>query len=115
MQTDRATLVEQTAALLLQHMSTRHMGAGNGVRASELAAALGIGQRHLRRAISAAREQGAALCGRPETGYFIALTPDELKQAADFLEHRALTSLRLLARMRGVSLPQLMGQLPLAT
>lgn len=115
MNTDRATLVEQTAARLVLHMSTHHMGAACGVRASDLAAALDIGGRHLRRAISAAREQGTAICGRPETGYFIAQTAEELQEAAAFLEHRAMTSLRLLSRMRGVSLPQLLGQLPLPT
>lgn len=115
MNTDRATLVAQTAARLMLHMSTHHKGASNGVRARELAAALCIGGRHLRRAVSAAREEGAPICARPETGYFLAQTPVELREAAAFLEHRALTSLHLLARMRGVSLPQLLGQLSLPT
>jgi hypothetical protein len=43
----------------------------------------------------------------------VAETPAELADACLFLERRALHSLRLLARMRRVSMPTLLGQLSL--
>lgn len=107
--------LDASAARLTQYMATRHVGEANGIGASALARELGLGERQLRRVISAAREQGLALCGHPSTGYYIARTPEELKAAAAFLEHRAMHSLRLLAQMRRVSLPALLGQLQLPT
>lgn len=110
-----AATLDAAAARLTQYMATRHVGEANGIRAKALARQLGLGERHLRRVISAAREQGLALCGHPATGYYIARTPDELQAAAAFLEHRAMHSLRLLAQMRRLSLPALLGQLQLPT
>ncbi len=93
---------------------SRHQGCANGIRAKDLAAHLGIPTRRLRTLITELREQdGNAICGRPSTGYFLPLNGDELEETCRFLEHRALHSLRMLARMRRVSLPDLMGQLKL--
>lgn len=100
-----------TKTELLNALS-RHQGRGNGIGARELAAELQIPQRRLRLLISRCRdEDGVAICGHPSTGYYMACTPDELSESCAFLEHRALHSLRLLSRMKKVSLPDLLGQL----
>ena len=92
----------------------RHQGAASGIGARELAAELGVPPRRLRRLISLCRdEDGVAICGHPSTGYYMACTPEELARSCAFLEHRALHSLRLLSRMKRVSLPELLGQLKL--
>ena len=89
----------------------RHQGAARGISAKDLARRLGVTERGLRKLVTDAREQGIAICGRPNTGYFMPTTPDELQATCKFLESRALHSLRSLSRMRGVALPVLMGQL----
>lgn len=90
-----------------------HQGRSRGISARALAARLGITERALRRLISEAREQGVAICGRPESGYFIATTSEELQETCTFLENRAMHSLRALSRMRRISMPELLGQLKL--
>lgn len=90
-----------------------HQGRDRGVSAKALAQTFSISPRQLRKVISQAREQGFALCGKPDTGYFVPVTPEELAESCAFLEHRAMHSLRLLSRMRKVSMPALLGQLNL--
>lgn len=92
----------------------RHQGAARGVSATVLAARLGIGPRQLRKLVSAAREDGVAICGRPSTGYYMPSTPQELEAACEFLRRRAMHSLRALSQMQRVSLPVLCGQLLLS-
>lgn len=110
-----ALTLDREAARLIQYMASRHRGVANGINAARLAAALDISPRRLRHLVSAARELGCALCGQPRTGYYIATTAEELQQASAWLESRAMHSLRLLAQMRRVSLPELLGQLQLPT
>lgn len=89
-----------------------HQGAGFGITAKALAAELGVSPRKLRRLISTARdEQGFAICGKPNTGYYMATTAEELNASCEFLISRAMKSLLLASRMRKVSLPTLAGQL----
>lgn len=98
---------------LLNALSS-HLGRDHGISASALAAELSVPTRQLRLLISRCREEdGVAICGHPSTGYYMACTPDELAESCAFLEHRALHSLRLLSRMKKVSLPELVGQLKL--
>lgn len=100
-------------AAMLTVMS-RHIGRGNGISARYLATYLGTSQRRLRKLISLARyEDGAAICGHPNTGYFMAQTPEELEMSCAFLRHRAVHSLQLLSRMTKTSMPDLVGQLKL--
>lgn len=102
-----------TKTELLNTLS-RHQGRDNGINARRLAELLNVPPRQLRRLISRCRdEDGVAICGHPSTGYYMACTPDELAESCAFLEHRALHSLRLLSRMKKVSLPELLGQLKL--
>jgi hypothetical protein len=98
----------------LLNLLARHRGAANGISARYLAAQLGVCPREMRHLISQARyQEGAAICGHPSTGYYMADEPGELNACCAFLESRALHSLRLLARMRNTSLPDLVGQLNL--
>lgn len=100
-------------ALVINALS-QHLGRANGVRADVLAQRLGMSPRNLRCVISQLRnEAGRPICGRPATGYFIAVTPEELRDACAFLRRRAMHSLRLLRQMRRTSMPTLMGQLNL--
>jgi hypothetical protein len=96
---------------VLAHLSQHHLGAARGVRAYELAAAVGCAERELRHVISQLREQGVAVCGTPHTGYFVAQTAEELEDSCAFLRARAMHSLHLEARLRRVPLPALLGQL----
>lgn len=104
------------------HVLSRHLGRANGISARRLAmeasgslAPTDAQQRNLRHAIEALRRDGAHVCGRPSTGYFIAQTPDELLDTVRFLHDRALTSLTQAAAMQRVSLPDLRGQLRIPT
>jgi biotin operon repressor len=95
---------------LLQAMAP-HQGASQGISAAKLAEQLGTTRRKLRKHISEARCQGFLVCGHPSTGYFMAVTAEELRMATAFLEHRAFHSLMLLSRMRGVGMAELLGQM----
>jgi len=97
----------------LLNLLSAHQGRENGIAARDLAAKSGQSPRVLRKLISALREEGIAICGKPGTGYFVPVTPEELEESCEFLEHRALHSLRLLSRMKKVALPELLGQLRL--
>lgn len=99
-----------TVTTLLNALSS-HQGRDAGIRAERLADQLGVPPRQLRKLISEAREDGIAICGKPASGYFMPVTPEELQETCAFLEHRALHSLRKLSRMKKVALPVLLGQL----
>lgn len=100
-------------ATQLLNLLSQHQGQDKGIGAGALSTKAGLSQRQLRKLISALRDEGIAICGKPNTGYFMAVTPEELQQSCAFLEHRALHSLRVLSRMKKVSLPDLLGQLKL--
>jgi len=106
---------DQLLALLINVMTTQHKGRKRGVRAAHLAAQTGISERSLRKLISDAREQGVAIVGTPDTGYYVAETVAEFEECCQFLRSRALHSLKLEARMRKITLPALLGQLNLNT
>lgn len=99
-----------TTTALLNALS-RHQGRETGIAAKRLAEELHIPPRRLRKLISQAREEGIAICGKPASGYFMPVTPEELEETCKFLENRAFHSLRNLSRMRKVALPVLLGQL----
>lgn len=100
------------AAELLNVLSA-HQGRENGISAERLAAKCETTERHLRALVGELREEGVAICARPETGYFVAVTPEELQESCKFLHDRALRSLLLASRMQQISLPELLGQLKL--
>lgn len=106
---------DQLRALVIHALGLSHRGRANGVRGRELASKVGVTERTLRLLISAAREEGAAICGKPETGYFIANTPEEIEETAQFHHARAMHELRMEAQLRRIPLPVLLGQLNLKT
>lgn len=101
-------MTTQTALL---NALAQHQGRESGIAAQRLADQLGVPTRRLRVLISVAREDGIAICGKPASGYFMPVTPEELEASCEFLHSRALKSLRLLSRMKKVALPLLLGQL----
>lgn len=113
-------MAEITATRLLEVLS-RHIGARCGVSADQLAEECLSAQpgardlRRLRRAVQELREDGHHICGTPSTGYYVAATADELNATCEFLYDRAMCSLKQISRMKGVSLPDLRGQLRLPT
>jgi hypothetical protein len=68
-----------------------------------------------RQLISELRNEGHHVCAHPSAGYFIAETADELDATCKFLTDRALSSLKQVAAMKRVSMPDLYGQLNLPT
>lgn len=92
-----------------------HIGHHYGISAKALAQKLDITDRRLRRFISELREEGVAICGTPETGYYIAETREELEQCCAFLRSRAMHSLVIEAKLRQIPLADLVGQLKLPT
>lgn len=102
-------------AALVQLLSTRHAGKAAGISAEALARELHITERMVRALVSEAREQGLAISATPETGYYIAQTPEELLESCEFLRSRAMHSLRMEAQLRRIPLPDLLGQLHLKT
>lgn len=90
-----------------------HQGRDRGVTGKQLACICEIGERDLRSLVAELREQGIAICATPETGYFMAVTPEELQESCKFLHDRAMRSLLQAGRMQKISLPDLLGQLKL--
>lgn len=90
-----------------------HQGRDKGIASQDLADALGMNRRRMRKVISDARCEGVLICGHPKVGYWMPATAEELRMATAFLETRALHSLMLLSRMRGLGMPELLGQLRL--
>ena len=99
----------------------RHIGAARGVRADVLVMEIthrpsaDHEERELRRIIAALRQNGHHICAHPNAGYYLAQTDAELNDACNFLYERAMTSLRQIAAMKKISLPDLRGQLHLPT
>lgn len=98
-------------AALLQH----HIGRTKGVSVHYIAGALSCSPRVVRWLVTELREDGVAVCGKPDTGYFIAETRDELEETCAFLRSRAMHSLVLESKLRGMPLADLVGQLHLKT
>jgi hypothetical protein len=98
----------------------KHIGAKQGISAEQLVMEITEsatpnpgGERKLREIIAELRRQGVRICGHPSTGYYLASTPEELNHTCSFLRRRALSSLHQEARLRGIALPELLGQLNL--
>ena len=104
-----------TPETLLQAMFN-HQGEAQGVSCRDLAieisgysnAAL---ERRIRSSIKALRTNGYRVCGTPDTGYFMAKTPDELNRTCKLLVDRAMSSLQQVAQMTRQALPDLYKQM----
>lgn len=97
--------------LLIHTLSTQHQGRENGIHVDALVAKTNIAARTLRKLVSDARMEGIAICGKPESGYFIARTAEELEETVMFLRARWMRGATIEARMRKTSLPALLGQM----
>lgn len=101
---------------------SRHIGRERGVRVDRLVAEITgellpdpAGERRVRSIISELREEGMPICARPETGYYLAETAEDVEECCRFLRSRAMHSLVLESRLRKIPLPELLGQLRLET
>jgi biotin operon repressor len=92
-----------------------HVGRDKGINAAQIAQILACPERTVRELVTELRMDGVAVCGHPADGYFIAATKEELEETCAFLRSRAMHSLQLLAKLRGMPLADLMGQLHLKT
>lgn len=99
--------------IVAHHHLQSHKGRANGIKASLLSDKTGMGERTLRSAISALREAGIAVVGTPDTGYYLAQNAEELNECCAFLRSRAMHSLVIEARLKQLSMPELMGQIAL--
>ena len=106
--------VSPKAALLMAYLSA-HIGRDKGVKAVDIASWFNWKARAVRTYITELREQGHAICGHPNTGYYVAEKPEEIEEVCAFLHARAMTSLMLIARIKKIALPELLGQLRLKT
>jgi biotin operon repressor len=100
------------------HLSTYlrfHIGRERGITAAAIAVALGCNEREVRKLVTELREDGMAVCGHPVSGYFIAATHEEIEETCAFLRSRAMHSLVLESKLRGMALADLLGQLRLPT
>ena len=100
---------------IVAQVLARHRGAANRIGGEALANECVLTGRAVRLAVTELRMQGIGVCGRPETGYFLANSAQELEPTCQFLRSRALKSLVLEARMRNVALADLLGQLRIPT
>lgn len=111
-----------TPATVLAALSC-HIGAANGVKGARLAIEAGgldsiqahYAERQLREIVMQLRLDGHHVCATPEDGYFLAETAEELDRTCLFLHDRAMTTLKQIAAMKRISLPDLRGQLHLPT
>lgn len=109
-----------TREQLLMALS-RHVGAGNGASAAALVREITgepstpEGERRLRDLVVELRMDGSHVCAHPSRGYFLAASDEEVNDTCLFLHDRALTSLRQVAAMKRVAVPDLKGQLRLPT
>ncbi|MGJ7611811.1 MULTISPECIES: hypothetical protein [unclassified Variovorax] len=106
-----------TAAQVLDELE-RHKGKESGIHVRDLVACITnlslpapALERRAREFIAELRMVGHPICGKPEAGYFIAATVEELEETFRYLRARAISSLLLESRMRKVSLPALIGQI----
>ena len=110
---------ESTRQRLLEVLAN-HIGRENGITAADLVtemhgesgAAL---EREMRVAVQQLREEGHHICAHPSSGYYLAANPQELDDTCRFLVDRAMCSLKQVAHMKRVSVPDLHGQMRLTT
>ncbi len=115
---------EQNKARMLAIL-TRHVGAHNACDMARLYEQVFNrpwnnkinDTRRLRRLVTQLRDEGVAICASTSStrgGYYLAATPGELNSFLDRSRRRALKILGREARMRRVSLAELLGQLRLS-
>lgn len=94
-----------------------HIGKGNGISISELVRAAtdldpcAASERRCREIVVELRTVGYHVCSLPGKGYYMARDHVELEECCAYLHHRAATSLKQIAAMKRVALPDLYSQL----
>ena len=107
-----------TSESVLAVMS-RHIGRGRGITVQEIVWKIARKterpalERQVRKVITELRLEGYHICSNPADGYFMASSDEELQAACDHLHNRAMKSLRQIAAMKKISMPNLFGQLKL--
>jgi hypothetical protein len=106
-----------TPALVFDALGDR-VGAEQGITARNLVFALlgyysKAGERQLRGIVEALRSEGHPVCAHPTDGYYVARDAKDIDSTCLFLYSRAMTSLRQIAAMKRVALPDFRGQLQL--
>jgi methylphosphotriester-DNA--protein-cysteine methyltransferase len=99
-----------------------HVGKDEGIHVRDLVARItgltvnpAAQERRVRTLITELRKAGHRICGKPESGYFMAATAEELQETCMYLRSRAISTLEIECRMRQVSMPDLLGQLKFST
>lgn len=99
-----------------------HIGADAGIHVAELVRRIcgqtvsnALLERKVRQHITDLRMQGHHICGHPASGYYLAANGKELDATCAYLRARAMNSLRIISRLQGVAMPELMGQMSLPT
>lgn len=110
---NRPAVMTDALRSILVHTLSAHQGRANGIHVQALERKTNIAARTIRKLVSDARMDGVAICGKPESGYFIAQTAQELNETLEFLRARWMRGATIEARMRKTSLPALFGQLNL--
>jgi hypothetical protein len=105
--------MQSTHDKLLSILMLNHVGARNSIGGKDLAIQIGCKPRTIRALVLKLRENAVAVCGQPETGYYIAQTSVELDGTCKLLERHGLHQLAVAARLRRTSLAELVGQLDL--
>lgn len=94
----------------------RHIGKGNGIRGEDLARAIGVPSREVRKHITnLVNDDQIGICGHPATGYYIASSKQEIDETVEFHRSRALHELKKASSLTGQPLADLVGQLHLKT
>ena len=99
----------------------RRVGPANGATVRQLATEIlgtpsdAADERRLRPVIEQLREEGHPVCATPDEGYHHAADAADLERTLMFLVRRIEGTARKVARMKGVALPDLYGQLGLPT
>lgn len=101
-----------------------HIGKSRGVTGEKLVSEIldvdvrlvkEVDKRRFRKVVEELRMEGLPICGYPGSGYYMAADDKELIDTCLFLYDRSMTTLKQVARMRGVSELDLKGQLRLPT
>lgn len=93
-----------------------HIGRNDGITATALCREVlcieptSADERRLRDLVVDLRLKGHHVCAHPTHGYFLAASAAELEATCAFLHARAMAGLAQVARMKGVSIPDLVGQ-----
>ena len=109
-----STVWQERAALVTQVLAN-HIGRANGIGEKALVLATGLTGRAIRSCIEQLRLEGRGICGKPNTGYFMAATAEELNETCEWMRSRGIKSLKQVSAMQRVAIADLIGQERLRT